>query len=142
MKKKSKKFDPSNGSRKDWQNDIEDEITTLLEDIDTLELPAEMVKELEKYIDRFKVRVNERIEQFTITTGMVEAQEDLFSDILYECGMDRFSFSEYDIEQMIEIVQDNKGGTFVKASSIPEQIRLEEFMNSLISDPYQLRLIA
>ena len=147
MKKKiTKSYDPANGTRNEWKQLAEDEIILMQEKMDELAdelgLSEETILRLEKIVDEFKGELNTVIETATITPEMVFAEKELFSDCLTELYYERQSPSEYEIEQMVDITCQEKGYTYIKAESLAEQMKLDEFLIEFAENPYQLKLIA
>jgi len=138
---KSKK-QPVKITRHTWKTEAEDEIIRLLEDIDTIGLSEDNLQEVEKYIERFKIRLIEAIDTFKITAEIALENESLTEDILDEIYFGHAVASEYEIERMKDIVESENKGSFVRAESLAEQIKLDEFINELNENPYQLKLIA
>ena len=125
--------------RIDWKNEAEDEIIRLQEDIDTLELPEDMVLEIEKYINRFKDRLNDRISEFEITAKIALQNNELLSDMLYEVKYDGLKADDEDtVKCMLEMAD----YFVISAPSLSEQIKVEDFLQGLKANPYQLQLIA
>src|SRR5262245_6221317 len=140
MKNTTKKYDPSFGSRNEWKDQAENEIITLLEKIDDLELPEDKVLKLEKLVETFKRELNTCIETFSITPEMIAIQDkgelltDLFDAIYYE----RIQVSESDIDRLKDIIEDNTSGQgfkVIKIENLAQEIRFEEFEQSLIDNP-------
>lgn len=125
--------------RIDWKNEAEDEIIRLQEDIDTLELPEDMVLEIEKYINRFKDRLNDRISEFEITAKIALQNNELLSDMLYEVKYDGL---KADDEDTVKCMLEMAGYFVISAPSLSEQIKVEDFLQGLKANPYQLQLIA
>jgi len=130
--------------RHEWKSEAEDEIILLQESIDELELDEKTVLELEKLINKFKVRLNDTIELFKLTPEIVFEQDDILEDMLTEVYYNRYTANEAELDRMKDVLEDNnKGlGYFIKAESIAEQIRVEAFIDELNENPYQLKLIA
>lgn len=125
--------------REDWKSLADDEMMQLNEDIDTLELPEDMVLEIEKYINRYKYRLNDAIDKFEITAKIALQNNELLSDMLYEVKYDGLNVDdENTVKDMLEFA-----GYFVmKAPSLAEQIKIEAFMEEMKENPYQLTLVA
>ncbi len=123
--------------RKEWKNEAEDEIILLQESIDELELDEKTVLELEKLIDKFKVRLNDTIDLFNVTPKIALVDNDFFEDCLWEVE----KISDAAIERMQTEIE-YRGYTVIKAESLAEQIKLEAFIQDLTVNPYQLKLIA
>lgn len=134
MKKQTKQV---TDLRHEWKSEAEDEIILLQESIDELELPENTVLELEKLIDKFKVRLNDTIDLFNVTPKIALADNDFFEDCLWEVD----KISDAAIERMQTEIE-YRGYTVIKAESLAEQIRVEEFISQLNDNPYQLKLIA
>lgn len=130
--------------RKEWKSEAEDEIMLLQESIDELELDEKTVLELEKLIDKFKVRLNNTIELFALTPEIVFEQDDILEDMLTEIYYNRYTATDAEIDRMKDVLEDNGKslGYWIKAESIAEQMKVEAFMDELTVNPYQLKLIA
>ncbi len=124
--------------RIDWKNEAEDEIIRLQEDIDTLELPEDMVLEIEKYINRFKDRVNDAINNFEVTAEIAAKDVDL-DDFLSQNKYD--GLKEDDANTMKDMLE-MEGYFVMKAPSLSEQYKIEAFMEDMKTNPYQLTLVA
>jgi len=111
----------------------------LNEDIDALELPEDTVLEIEKYITRFKDRLNTAIDQFEVTAKIALQNNELLSDMLYEVKYDGLKVDDEDtIKDMLEFA----GYFVIKANSLPEQMKIESFIEEIKINPYQLNLVA
>lgn len=145
MKKKIKKAVLTD-SRKDWKNDVENEIMTMQEEMDELadelNLSEETILKLEKIVDKFKASVNEAINLFTITPEDAAKDEYFVGNLLDEIAYERIAIGPSELEQMIDITNVNCRGKFVKTDSLASEIRLKEFIETLEENPYQLKLIA
>lgn len=125
--------------RKEWKDLAEDEIMQLNEDIDTLELPEDMVLEIEKYINRYKQSLNDAIDKFEVTAKIALQNNELLSDMLYEVKYDGLSVNDEDtVKDMLEMA----GYFVISAPSLTEQIKVEAFVQALKENPYQLTLVA
>lgn len=129
-------------TRQDWQNEIQDEIVQFLDDIDTIGLSEDQLKEVEKYTNFLKLRLYQRAENFKVTTEIALQNGSLIEDIISEAYYERICLGQYEIEKMKDIVEQNINGRFVKTESLSEEIKLDEFLTCLASNPYQLQLIA
>lgn len=136
MKKKNKQPEDL---RANWKELADDEIMQLNEDIDALELPEDTVLEIEKYITRFKDRLNTAIDQFEVTAKIALQNNELLSDMLYEVKYDGLKVDDEDtIKDMLEFA----GYFVIKANSLPEQMKIESFIEEIKINPYQLNLVA
>lgn len=138
-KAKKKKFDPSNGTRAEWKMQAENEVITLLEDIDELGLDAAVLAGIEAAISKAKERLYNTLERLEITPEMVEAQDELTDDILFNMWAGKIVVSDYQRDKMIDIT--SKDGVFLRVTSLAEQMRIEQFGAELKANPYQLQLI-
>lgn len=129
-------------TRKDWQNEIQDEIVQFLDDIDTIGLTDEQLKGVEKYTNFLKLRLFNRAENFKVTVEIALQNDSLVEDIISEAYYERICLGEYEIEKMKDIVEQNINGKFVRTESLAADMRLNDFMASLNENPYQLQLIA
>ena len=136
MKKKNKQPEDLQAN---WKELADDEIMQLNEDIDALELPEDTVLEIEKYITRFKDRLNTAIDQFEVTAKIALQNNELLSDMLYEVKYDGLKVDDEDtIKDMLEFA----GYFVIKANSLPEQMKIESFIEEIKINPYQLNLVA
>ncbi len=126
--------------RKQWKKEAEDEIITLQEDIDMMELPEDKAKELEALIQNFKQRLDSTISLFEITTEIAIDEDCLLENMLDEVYYGRAIANETEIERMIDLTSEK--GVFIKINSLAERIKVEEFIEELTVNPYQLKLIA
>jgi len=126
--------------RKQWKKEAEDEIITLQEDIDMMELPEDKAKELEALILNFKQRLDSTISLFEITTEIAIDEDCLLENMLDEVYYGRAIANETEIERMIDLTSEK--GIFIKINSLAERIKVEEFIEELTVNPYQLKLIA
>jgi hypothetical protein len=136
MKKTNKKPEDL---REQWKSLAEDEIIQLNEDIDTLELPEDTVLEIEKYINRYKDRLNDAIDNFEVTTKIALQNDEILENILDEVKYDGLRKSvENSMIDMLEM----EGHYIIKAPSLSEQIKVEAFLNEMKVNPYQLALVS
>lgn len=147
MKKKATKYDRREDHRKNWKNECENEIMTMQEEMDELAdelgLSEETILRLEKIVDKFKGELNKAVDLFEVTPQIALQNDcDFLETMLDEVYYERLPLSEPERERMIDITCDGKGGQFIKINSLTEQIKLDEFLNELAENPYQLKLIA
>ncbi len=139
MKKNKKKFDPSNGNRIEWIESINDEIDYLNDDINTLDLPEDVIKKIESEITKFRERIKDTINGLEITPTIAFAQEDLIDNMLFEAWMpakeSNAIIGEYGLNTMVDILEHERGGQFVKAESLAEQMKLEAFLQDYAANP-------
>lgn len=136
MKNKNKKL---KDLREDWKDLADDEIMQLNQDIDTLELPEDTLLQIELYINRFKIRLNEAIDKFEVTTEIALQNKGLLSDMLYEVKYDGLNTDDEDtVKDMLEFA----GYFVIKAPSLAEQMKVEAFIDEMKVNPYQLTLVA
>lgn len=144
MRKKAKKPQPTN--RQEWKEDIENEIITLQDEIDIafegMEVNESVKAMIENAISEFKYRANLVIDGFKVDTDIAFAEKDLFENMLEKVYYNEHPANDYEVERMRDIVEDNIGGQFVEAKTMAEQIKLDEFIESLRENPYQLKMIA
>ena len=136
MKNKNKKL---KDLREDWKDLADDEIMQLNQDIDTLELPEDTLLQIELYINRFKIRLNEAIDKFEVTTEIALQNKGLLSDMLYEVKYDGLNTDDEDtVKDMLEFA----GYFVIKAPSLAERMKVEAFIDEMKVNPYQLTLVA
>jgi len=142
MKKTNRKFKDINAIdfRKEWKDEAENEIDMLNESIDELDLPEDMVLAIEKKINEFKARLMDSISLFEITTEIAIDEDCLLENMLDEVYYGRAIANETEIERMIDLTSEK--GVFIKINSLAERIKVEEFIEELTVNPYQLKLIA
>lgn len=136
MKNKNKK---PKDLREDWKDLADDEIMQLNQDIDTLELPEDTILQIELYINRLKIRLNEAIDKFEVTAEIALQNKELLSDMLYEVKYDGLNTDDEDtVKDMLEFA----GYFVIKAPSLAEQMKVEAFIDEMKVNPYQLTLVA
>lgn len=139
MKKSKKKLQLS--SKTEWKEAVENEMDDLQYAIDRIDLPEDAVLEIEKIINIYKERIGWAIDAFKVTCEMALNEDELLEEMLFEVRYGgKHIAGERAIDIMIDITSDK--GVFVKADSLAERMKLDEFIEELTANPYQLKIIA
>lgn len=126
--------------RAEWKDKIDDLFLEMMEEMDELEPPKEMILAIEKVANKFKDKIKDECDTFEITKEIVMEDDEVFNDILFDMTIDKINVSDYQREYMIEIT--SKDGLFIKAANLSQLIRVEALMQEFEENPYQLKLIA
>jgi hypothetical protein len=73
--------------------------------------------------------------------ALISTDEDLTSDVLSNMDNYKAKITDEQTERMKSILE-RKGYTVFECKSLAEQIKLEQFITEIESNPYQLNLIA
>jgi hypothetical protein len=138
--KRNKKTCPLSGIRSEWKDEIGDELDKFKEGITSSKFTPEIEAAMFEMVRKLRIEINEKIEGLIVTPQIAADQKDFTEDFLFDIWVGKVPVDEYDLDKMRDTVCEQTSSVFIKAESLAEKIKVEDFIQELKENPYQLKM--
>ena len=139
--KRNKKTLSLSGIRSEWKDEIGEELEKFKEGITSSKFTPEIEAAIFEMVRKLRVEINEKIEGLIVTPQIAADQKDFTEDFLFDIWAEKIPVDEYNLDKMRDTVCEQTSSVFIEAKSLAEKIKVEEFIQELKGNPYQLKMV-
>lgn len=138
--KRNKKTFPISGIRSEWKDEIGEELDKFKDGINSSKFTPEIEAAMFEMVRKLRIEINEKIDSLIVTPQIAADQKDFTEDFLFDIWIGKIPVGEYDLDKMRDTVCEQTSSVFIKAESLAEKIKVEDFIQELKENPYQLKM--